>query len=296
MGPLAPGAYRYAFEVDGARVIDGANVLSSPAQGELNSLVVVPGGFSDARNVPHGALAAVDYEAKSYGPGAQRQVFVYTPPGYEKGNHRYPVLYLLHGGGDTAASWATVGRANYIMDNLIAERKAVPFIVVMMSGWTPNGPQSEAIDAARDPFNAEFAGDIIPMIESRYRVKADSAHRALSGLSMGGFQTLTLGMKNIDRLGYVLPMSTGWFTPKDRDAFVAANRAEIARADKQLKLFWWGYGETDIAKDNGLKSMEALRAAGLSRIETAVTGSGHDWITWRYMLREVAPKLFRDGK
>lgn len=293
MGPLAPGAYRYAFEIDGARVVDGANPLSSPAQGQLSSLLVVPGDFSETRNVPHGALAQVDYEARTYGAGVQRQVFVYTPPGYEKGTRRYPVLYLLHGGGDTAGSWATVGRANYIMDNLIAEGKAVPFIVVMMSGWTPKGPQFESIDAARDPFNAEFVNDIIPMIEGRYRVLADPAHRALSGLSMGGFQTLTLGMKNVDRLGYVLPMSTGWFAQKDRDAFVAANRAEIARADKKLKLFWWGYGETDIAKDNGLKGMEALRAAGLTRIETAVTGSGHDWITWRYMLHEVAPKLFR---
>jgi enterochelin esterase family protein len=293
LSPVKPGAYRYTFDVDGVRTIDAANVLTSPSQGSLSSLAIVPGDFSEQRNVPHGALATVDYEAKSYGPGVPRQVFVYTPPGYEKGTERYPVLYLLHGGGDTAASWATVGRANYIMDNLIAEKKAVPFIVVMMSGWTPKGPQSESIDAARDPFNAEFANDIIPMIESRYRVKANPANRALSGLSMGGFQTLTLGMKNVDKLGYVLPMSTGWFTDKDRAAFVAANHSAIARADKQLKLFWWGYGETDTARDNGLKSMEALRAAGLTRIETAVTSTGHDWVTWRYMLHEVAPKLFR---
>ena len=291
--PVGPGAYRYAFQLDGIATLDPSNLLTSSSQSDVRSLLVVPGDFSEQRNVPHGAVATVNYEAASYGPGVQRQVFVYTPPGYEKGDQAYPVLYLLHGGGDTAESWATVGRANFIMDNLIAEQKAVPFIVVMMSGWTPLGPQSESVDAANDPFNAEFVNDIVPMIQDRYRVQADPADRALSGLSMGGFQTLTLGIKNLDMFDYVLPMSTGWHTPEQAAAFVEANRANIARADQGLKLFWWGYGETDIAKENGLRAMTALRAAGLTRIETKVTPSGHDWVSWRAMLHEVAQKLFR---
>jgi enterochelin esterase-like enzyme len=291
--PVAPGAWRYAFNVDGTATLDSRNVLTSPSQGQVRSLLVTPGDFSEQRNVPHGALAEVAYEARSYGPGTQRKVYVYTPPGYEKSAASYPVLYLLHGGGDTAASWATVGRANFILDNLIAEKKAVPFILVMMSGWTPRGPQSETIDASRDPFNAEFVGDIIPMIESRYRVKAQPASRALSGLSMGGYQTLTLGMKNIDKFDYVLPMSTGWFTDADRNAFIQANRAAIAGADQNLKLFWWGYGQTDIARDPGLGSMEALRKAGLTRIETLEVPGGHEWSAWRLMLNTIAQKVFR---
>jgi enterochelin esterase family protein len=131
------------------------------------------------------------------------------------------------------------------------------------------------------------------MIEARYRVAPSRRNRALSGLSMGGYQTLTLGMKNIDLFDYVMPMSTGWFSDDDRKAFIKANQASIAKADKDLKLFWWGYGTTDIARENGLKSMAMLRDAGLKKIETFETPGGHEWAVWRRSLYEIAPKLFR---
>ena len=291
--PVRPGAYRYAFSVDGVRAVDQSNMRTSPSQGQVQSLLVVPGDFSEERPVPHGALSEIAYEPASYGPGVERRLYVYTPPGYEKSTASYPVLYLIHGGGDTAESWATVGRANFIMDNLLAEKKAVPFIIVMISGWTPRGPQSETIDAAKDPLNAELINDIIPMIEHRYRVKGGKANRALSGLSMGGFQTLTLGIKNLDAFAYVMPMSTGWFTDADRAAFVAANGPAIHRADKELALFRWGWGDTDIAKPNGLASMDALRVAGMRGIETIEVPGGHQWTTWRQLLADYAPRLFR---
>ena len=294
--PVRPGAYRYTFNIDGLPVVDQGNMRTSPSQGRVASLLVVPGDFSEQRAVPHGALSEINYEPTVYGPNAQRRVWVYTPPGYEKGTRSYPVLYLLHGGGDTAESWATAGRANFIMDNLIAEKKAVPFIIVMMSGWTPRGPQAETIDAANDPFNAEFVKDIIPMIQSRYRVIADPAHRALSGLSMGGYQTLTLGMKNIKLFSYVMPMSTGWFTEKDRAAFIAVNSFGVKNSDRLLKEFRWGYGKTDIARDFGLASMTALRAAGMHRINTIEVEGGHQWTTWRHLLYDYAQRIFKTQK
>lgn len=291
--PLQPGAYRYVFEVDGIVVVDQSNKRTSPSQGKVSSLLLVPGDFSEQRAVPHGALSEINYEPKSYGSPTQRQLWVYTPPGYETSTQRYPVMYLIHGGGDSAESWTTVGRANMILDNLLAERKAVPFIVVMISGWTPRGPQSETIDAANDPLNAELVSDIVPMIEKRYRVLGSRTKRALSGLSMGGYQTLTLGMKNIDLFDYVMPMSTGWFTDDDRAAYIATNRSAIESADRRLKLFRWGWGTTDIARENGLASMAMLRKAGMNRIETIEVPGAHSWTTWRQLFRDFAQRVFK---
>ena len=291
--PVAPGAYRYTFDVDGVTVLDSSNTLTSPSNGSVSSLLVIPGDFSEERDVPHGALARVDYSAPEYGPGVQRMMYVYTPPGYEKSTTSYPVLYLLHGGGDAAGSWATVGRANFIMDNLIAEKKALPFIVVMFDGWTPKGPQPMTVDAATDPVNAEFVNDIIPAIEHRYRVKASAHYRALSGLSMGGFQTLTLGMKNIEKFDYLAPMSTGFFTPEQRAAYIAANRPQIDRAIKQLKLFRWGWGTTDMARDIEIQNVDAMRAAGFKNITTLEVSGGHQWVTWRQLFHDEAQLLFR---
>ena len=141
-------------------------------------------------------MRLVRYVAKSLG-NARREMYVYTPPGYEKAARRYPVLYLIHGGGDTAVSWSTVGRANDILDNLIAEKKALPMIVVMPSGWTPKGGQVMTSDATKDPFNDEMMKDIIPFVDSTYRTVATPDARALSGLSMGGIQTLNVGLHNL---------------------------------------------------------------------------------------------------
>jgi hypothetical protein len=133
---VKPGAWRYTYNVDGAPTVDIRNTRTSPNQTQVQSLLVVPGDFAETRDVPHGAVAAVHYVASAL-RNARREMVVYTPPGYEKSTENYPVLYLIHGGGDTAISWSTVGRANDIVDNLIAEKKALPMIVVMPSGWTP---------------------------------------------------------------------------------------------------------------------------------------------------------------
>lgn len=294
VAPIRAGAWRYHFNVDGMSVVDSRNVNVSPYQASEESLLVVPGDFSETRDVPHGSVSRVRYVATTLS-NAQREMYVYTPPGYEKGADTYPVLYLIHGGGETAASWSTVGRANDILDNLIAEGKAVPMIIVMPSGWTPLGGQVMTSDATRDPFNDEMMKDIIPFMARHFRVKNNPDNRALSGLSMGGIQTLNVGLHNLGSFRYLAVMSSGWTTAKDRDSFYKAEAARIPNYNKELKLFWWGWGATDIARPNSLLVTGELKKDGV-HLETMETPDGHEWKNWRLYLHEVAPKLFKSGK
>jgi enterochelin esterase-like enzyme len=288
---IKPGAWRYMFSMDGVSTVDPRNVNTSANQTQVQSILYVPGDFSETRDVPHGALSSVRYLAATLG-SARREMFVYTPPGYDKGSAKYPVLYLIHGGGDTAVSWSTAGRANDILDNLIAEKKAKPMIVVMPSGWTPKGGQVMTSDATKDPFTAEMIKDIIPYIENNYRVVATPENRALSGLSMGGIQTLNIGLHHVGTFRYVAVMSSGWTSEADRDFFFKSEAAQIPKYNSALKLFWWGWGETDIARTNGLAVIDTFKKQGV-KIETLETPGGHEWANWRMYLHEIAPKLFR---
>jgi len=288
---IKPGAWRYLFDVDGVATVDSRNVNVSPSQTQVQSVLYVPGDFSETRDVRHGAVSQVRYVASSLG-NARREMYVYTPPGYERSTASYPVLYLIHGGGDTAISWSTVGRANDILDNLIAERKAKPMIVVMPSGWTPSGGQVMTSDATKDPFTKEMIEDILPFVQSRYRTLANPENRALSGLSMGGIQTLNIGLHHLGTFRYVAVMSSGWISEDDRQAFYKNEAAQIPKYNTQLKLFWWGWGQTDIARANGLAVIDKFKSEGV-RIETLETPGGHEWANWRLYLYEVAPKLFR---
>jgi enterochelin esterase family protein len=288
---VKPGAWRYTFNVDGVTVVDSRNVNVSPTQTQVQSVLYVPGDFSETRDVPHGTVSLVRYVAKTLG-GARREMYVYTPPGYDRGSGRFPVLYLIHGGGDTALSWSTVGRANFILDNLLAEKKTLPMIVVMPSGWTPSGGQVMTADATKDPFNDELLKDVIPFVEGNYRTMATGDARALSGLSMGGIQTLNIGLHNLGTFRYLAVMSSGWTTEQDREFFYKAEADKIPKFNSALKLFWWGWGETDIARANGLAVIDRFKSQGV-RIETRETPGGHTWENWRLYLYEVAPKLFR---
>jgi enterochelin esterase-like enzyme len=288
---VKPGAWRYTFNVDGVTTVDSRNVRTSPNQTQVQSLLCVPGDFSETRDVPHGTVGLVRYVANTLG-NARREMYVYTPPGYEKSTLRYPVLYLIHGGGDTAISWSTVGRANDILDNLLAEKKSLPMIIVMPSGWTPSGGQVMTADATKDPFNDEMMKDIIPFVDATYRTIATPGGRALSGLSMGGIQTLNIGLHNLGTFRYLAVMSSGWTTEPDREFFYKTEAAKIPKYNAALKLFWWGWGETDIARANGLAVIDKFKSLGV-RIETRETPGGHEWTNWRLYLHEVAPKLFR---
>jgi len=183
IGPINPGAYRYEFNLDGVPVIDHKNPATSGSPNHVWSLVIVPGlDFMDTRQVPHGAVAAVTYYSTSL--KSFRRLHVYTPPGYEAGKGKFPVFYLLHGSGDCDEAWTSVGRAGFILDNLIASGKAKPMVVVMPAGHTELF-RSKKTRSEGDAFSNDFVNDIMPLVEKSYRVYTDRAHRAIAGLSMG---------------------------------------------------------------------------------------------------------------
>ncbi len=211
-GAVEPGAYRYVYVVNGVGVIDPRNTAISESNTTTWSVATVPGSdLMDTKNVPHGAVSAVYYQSTAL--GRTRRMHVYTPPGYESGKDKYPVFYLLHGAGDCDDSWTSVGRANFILDNLIATNKAKPMIVVMPAGHTNAGGGRGAAAAGgpppRDEFLDDFVKDVMPYVESHYRVIPDRSHRAIAGLSMGGSQTLNIGIPNLDKFAYVGVYSSG---------------------------------------------------------------------------------------
>jgi enterochelin esterase-like enzyme len=300
LGPLAPGAYRYNFDVDGVSVLDPRNPTTSESNENTWSLVYVPGSeVMDTRDVPHGAVAAVTYHSNAL--KRFRKMHVYTPPGYEKGEGPYPVFYLLHGAFDCDDSWTSVGRAGFILDNLIAAGKAVPMVVVMPAGHT--GPFAfGAPRPATDEFVADFTGDVMPYVESHYRVQADRAHRAIAGLSMGGGQTLTIGMSRLDDFAYLGVFSSGVFGITGRGpgsgepgpTFEERHRAALDAAAKKkgLKLFWFATGKDDFVVETSRATVEMLKKHGFD-VSYRETAGGHTWLNWRDYLAEFAPQLFR---
>jgi enterochelin esterase-like enzyme len=258
----------------------------------VQSLLNVPGTtWQDTKPVPHGAVAAVHYQSSSL--GVPRRMHVYTPPGYEAGAQRYPVLYLLHGGGDSDESWSSVGRAGFILDNLIAAGKARPMIVVMPAGHTPKGGNPMSADPAQDPFTADLLRDVLPYVESHYRVVAGRENRAIAGLSMGGVQTLNIALTNLDRFSQIGVFSSGWFPPV-REQFVNTHQSLLsAPATKQaVRLFWNAAGVDDIARDNHRALVALLKQYGIANTYRETPG-GHTWINWRDYLAELTPLLFR---
>ncbi len=218
---VPPGAFRYVFVVDGVRTLDPVNTRLSESNAATWSLFDVPGlEAADLRDVPHGAVAEVFYGSSVL--KRTRRMHVYTPPGYESGSKKYPVFYLLHGAGDCDDSWTSVGRAGFILDNLIASGKAVPMIVVMPAGHqpatTPAGGRGGAPGAAAggaqappavNPFTLEFVNDVMPYVKERYRVKSDRDDRAIAGLSMGGSQTLDIAFRHLSTFAYIGVFSSG---------------------------------------------------------------------------------------
>jgi enterochelin esterase-like enzyme len=316
VGPLPAGAYRYAFAVNGVTVVDSRNPATSQTNATVYSLVIVPGSeFFDTRAVPHGAVASVHYQSTTL--GGIRRMHIYTPPGYEGGRDRYPVLYLLHGAGDVDESWSTVGRAGFILDNLIASRKAKPMLIVMPAGHTngagaalgapvAGGPENPALGPGPDPFVADFVTDLMPYVEKSYRVLTDRQNRAIAGLSMGGYQTLNIAVPHLEQFAYVGVFSSGIFDgPVTRGAAPAApapfgegwekrNLASLdnAGARRGLKLLWFGTGKDDFLIETTKSSVALMKKHGFSPVFVE-TGGGHTWLNWRDYLSEFAPQLFR---
>jgi enterochelin esterase family protein len=319
-GPVEPGAYRYHFQVDSVPVLDYRNPSLSESNTNAWSLVYVPGAdFMDTKDVPRGSVASLTYYSKSL--QKFRRLHVYTPPGYEVGTQKYPIFYLLHGAGDCDDSWTSVGRAGFILDNLIAAKKAKPMVVVMPAGHTTTqqpGGRGAAPQPGRmmfnDDFIKDFESDIMPMVETRYRVTADRAHRAIAGLSMGGAHTLNIGIPNLDKFAYIGVFSSGLLgvfpiggrgrggqggpvaaAPAAPDpSWEQEYQAQLDNAalKKGLKLFWFSTGSEDFLIDNTRSTVELFKKHGFTPVFQESSG-GHTWINWRNYLNEFAPQLFQ---
>lgn len=302
VGPVKSGTYRYRFNIDGVAVNDPANGSVSESNGNTWSMVHVPGAeWMDTRDVPHGAVAELVYHSKSI--DRVRRMHVYTPPGYERhADKTYPVFYLLHGAFDCDDSWTTVGRAGFILDNLIAAGNAEPMIVVMPAGHT--GPFRFGRDQLPvDEFTQDFEGDIVPQIESRYRVRKDRASRAIAGLSMGGAQTLNVAIRNLDHYAYVGVFSSGVFGingggfggnngPSWEEQH--ADALNDAKLKAGLKLVWFATGKDDFLIQTSQSTVEMLKKHQFD-VTYKETAGGHTWENWREYLHEYSQHLFREN-
>jgi enterochelin esterase family protein len=300
LGPIQPGAYRYNFNVDGVSVIDPRSSAISESNNNVWSLVHVPGSdFMDTKDVPHGAVSAVAYYSTAL--KRFRRMHVYTPPGYESGKGKFPVFYLLHGAGDCDEAWTSVGRAGFILDNLIASGKAKPMVVVMPAGHTSPfrfGGSRPAVDE----FAQDFVNDIMPHVEKNYRVYTDRSHRAMAGLSMGGGQTLNIGIPHLDKFAYLGVYSSGIFgitgggpggAPQG-PSFEEQHKAILddAKLKKGFKLFWFATGKDDFLVATSRASVEMFKKHHFDVVYKETEGA-HTWINWRNYLNEFAPQLFQ---
>ena len=296
---VAPGTYRYLIDVDGVRAVDPRNQAVSESNGNVWSVLHVPGSdFMDRADVPHGAVARVYYRSSAL--DKDRRMHVYAPPGYESGAEKYPVLYLLHGAGDSDDSWTSVGRANFILDNLIAAKKARPMIVVMPAGHTgpfsfvmPTKPAAGGGPVGNARFEDEFEKDIRPYVEKHYRVRTGQNDRAVAGLSMGGAQTLNIAAAHPGDFGYVGVFSSGVVFGRASDWEKEHEKGlGDAGAKKGLKLLWFATGKDDFLLARTKETVDLFKKHGFSPVFKETSG-GHTWINWQQYLNEFAPQLFQ---
>ena len=298
LGPLQPDIYGYSFVADGVALIDPSNQLMKPNLLNTQSAVQVPGPglLWEVGDVPHGEIHHHFYRSKIVGD--ERDFYVYTPPNYDpRAKQDYPVLYLLHGYSDDASGWTAVGRANVILDNLIAQGKAKPMIVVMplgygdfeviRRGW---GSWSDKELARRNlsRFTDALLAEVVPQIEAAYRVKKDPESRAIAGLSMGGTESLLTGLNHLDRFAWIGAFSSGGLD----ENFSAEFPGLDSGVNKRLKLLWIACGtDDDLIKMNRLlKSWLKEKDVHYTDIETP---GAHTWMVWRRNLGTLAPLLFQ---
>jgi enterochelin esterase family protein len=297
--PLSPDYYGYTFVADGVALIDPSNQLLKPNLVATGNMVHVPGSLSlpwELNDVPHGELHHHLY--RSAIAGDDRDFYVYTPPGYDPVKKtKYPVLYLLHGFSDDATGWTAVGRANVILDNLIAQGKAKPMIVVMPLGYGTLDfvrlawgawNHTELRDQNFSKFTAELLTEVMPRVEAEYRVNKDRNARAIAGLSMGGSESLLTGLNHLDKFSWIGAFSSGGI-PED---FVKDFPSLDAAANQQLHLLWIACGTEDHLITLNRTLREWLKTKGVQHTDIETPGM-HAWMVWRRNLAEFASLLFR---
>jgi enterochelin esterase family protein len=296
VGPVKPDMYPYSFVVDGIQVADPRNSFIFPNEGFQNSIVEITGNsplVHTIQNVPHGTLSYRYYTSVELGT---RPVVIYTPPGYEKdAKTKYPVLYLLHGTTDTEETWTKVGRAHIILDNLIAQGKAKPMIIVMPYGraYPVISKYSGSLrnwDNLQE-FQKDFLNNLIPFVEMNYRVKADKDSRAIAGFSGGGGETLYLGLNNRELCSWICGFAPGMLKEEfDRNNATAFSDPE--RTNKLLKLFWIGVGKEDGLYPVITEYMKVLDDKGI-KYESFISDGGHTWMNCKLYLSTIAQRLFQ---
>jgi enterochelin esterase-like enzyme len=300
--PLVGGFHYYSFVIDGVNVADpGSEAYFGSSWMSSGIEVPEPGvDFYDAKNVPHGEVRVRPYFSKI--SNAWRQAYIYTPPGYDNSNTRYPVLYLQHGAGEDERGWTMQGRANFVLDNLIAAGKAKPMIVVMDNGGgsalfvNRGGPAAAGAPAAGrgNVASSQFADilvrEIIPMVESNYRALTDRANRAIAGLSMGAGQAWQIGTANLDKFAYIGGFSGG-ATGEPETAYngVMANAKTF---NNRVKVLYISIGTEENVQ--GVRTFhQKLDQRGIKHVYFESPGTAHEWQTWRRSLYGFAPLLFR---
>jgi enterochelin esterase-like enzyme len=297
--PLAPDYYGYSFVADGVRLLDPSNHGLVPNLLSPANFVHVPGPLSlpwELNDVPHGEIHHHFY--KSAAADDERDYYVYTPPGYEgSGKRKYPILYLLHGFSDDASGWTAVGHADVILDNLIAQGKAKPMIVVMPLGYGTMEmirlawgawSHTEVRDTNFKKFSEALLTEVMPRVESEYRIMNDRNWRAIAGLSMGGSESLLTGLNNLDKFSWIGAFSSGGIPDDFQEDFPALD----AKANQQLHLLWIACGTEDHLITINRNFRKWLKTKGVKATEIETPGM-HTWMVWRRNLAEFAPLLFR---
>ena len=284
-GPMEEGFHYYRVTIDGG-VFNDPGTLNFYGSTRWESGIEIPAhdqDFYSLKDVPHGHVQQILFPSKS--TNTSRRAFVYTPPGYEKDTKKkYSVLYLQHGWGEDETAWSNQGRANLIMDNLIAEGNIKPFIIVMTYGMTndirpgaPGGLRSFNIQ----PFQTVLVDELIPYVDANFRTIADQKHRAMAGLSMGGFETHTITLARPDVFSYYGLLSGGIYKPEE------------IKDKSQVKLIFMSCGSFENA-DGVTKAADTLKAAGFNAVSFISQNTRHEFQTWRRSLYVLAPMLFKD--
>jgi enterochelin esterase-like enzyme len=279
-GPMDEGFHYYNVKIDGGKFND-PGALNFYGSVRWESGIEIPAHDQDfyaLKNVPHGKVEQILFPSKS--TNTSRRAFVYTPPGYDKNKEKYPVLYLQHGWGEDETAWSNQGRANLIMDNLIAEGKIKPFIIVMTYGMTNEIKFGGLRDFKVDAFQTVLVDELIPYIDANFRTISDQAHRAMAGLSMGGMETKMITINKPEVFSHYGLLSGGTYKPED------------IKDKSKVKLIFLSCGSKE--RPDGVKSgTEALKAAGFNAVSYISEGTAHEFQTWRRSLYQLAPLLFK---
>jgi enterochelin esterase-like enzyme len=301
--PAVPGFHYYWFEVDGLNVNDPSSYAYFGWARETSGVEVPERGvdFYEAKEgVPHGEVRARWYHSQI--TGKWRRAHVYTPPDYDRSPQgRYPVLYLQHGAGENERGWVEQGRANFILDNLIAAGKAAPMILVVDTGYAAkpvaegSPPPPAQKPGPTSAFEEVMIDELIPMIDASYRTLADREHRAMAGLSMGSMQTLQITLKHLDRFAWIGAMSGPPRQGFDVKTSYDGGFGDATAFNQKVKLLWLGAGTAEDQIHRNTTAMhEALDNAAIQNVFFSSPGTDHEWQTWRRSLHDLAPRLFRE--